>query len=129
MLTASPLSGNAARRIFRQFSELALGEYSTRGTSLHDIETRLYSYEFAGHALIIDEAQNLNLQTIRHLLYLNDHAGLSMVFCGNQEVLTRATVDKGPFAQIGSRIGFRKELRTLAPDDADAITNTFGVDP
>jgi DNA transposition AAA+ family ATPase len=128
MLTAGPLSGNAALRLFRQLGETLLGEYAIRGSSLFDIEQRLYRFDFHGHVLIVDEAQNLNLQAIRHLLTLNDHAGLSVVFCGNEEVLNRTTVDKGPFAQIGSRVYFRKRLEAIDDTDADAITNTFGVE-
>lgn len=128
MLTASPLSGHAARQLFRQLGDIVLGPHSIRGTSLLDIENHLYDFPFRGHVLIVDEAQNLNLQAIRHILYLNDHAKLSVVLCGNQEVLRRASVDTGPFAQVGSRIGFRKVLEALDDADADAISNTFGVE-
>lgn len=128
MLTASPLSGNAARHLFRQLGNMLDPYRSIHGTSLIDLERWLYEFDLRGYALIVDEAQNLNLQTIRHLLYLNDQAGMSLVFCGNDVVLNRTTVDTGPFAQVGSRVSYRRTLKAIQPADAEAITNTFGVE-
>lgn len=125
MFTTSGGIGKASQLIFRQLCE-ALSESESGGIA--DIQRRLLKYDLSGRAIIIDEAQNLNLQGMRELLYLNDLAGMSVVFCGNDQVLKRATVDTGPFAQIGSRVQYRTELPALAPEDADAITNIFGVE-
>lgn len=125
LFTTSAGTGNATRHLFRRLSEaLQIGG----GDSIAQIQRRLFNYDLRGRVLIIDEAQNLNLQGIRELLYLNDHAQMSVVFCGNQEVLRRASVDTGPFAQVGSRIPFRKEVEAIDPADADAITNSYGVE-
>lgn len=125
MFTASASIGKAARLIFRQLCDaLRVGD----GGGFADIQQRLFKYDLSGRAIIIDEAQNLNLQGIRELLYLSDLARMSVVFCGNEQVLKRATVNTGPFAQIGSRIPYRTELPSLQPEDADVIANSFGVE-
>ncbi len=124
MLTASAASGNAARHLFQRFCKLC--KLSTSG-SIADMQDRLFAYDFSGQVLIIDEAQNLNQQGIRELLYLNDHAYLSIVFCGNEEVIKRTHVDKGPLATIGSRIQYRTMLSLITPEDCDAIAMAFDV--
>jgi DNA transposition AAA+ family ATPase len=125
LLTATAASGNAARHLFKAFCEKV--EFSSSG-SIADIQNRLFNYDFSGRVLIVDEAQNLNLQGIRELLYLNDEAKLSIVFCGNDEVIKRTHVDQGPLATIGSRIYCRKQLSLITTDDAAAIAKAFGVD-
>lgn len=125
MFTASASTGRAAKLIFEQ---LCAHFDVSGGGGFAAIQQRLFHYDLSGRVVIIDEAQNLNLQGIRELLYLSDLAHMSVVFCGNPEVLKRASVDTGSFAQIGSRIPFRTELPSLQPEDADKITNTFGVE-
>lgn len=47
---------------------------------------------------------------------------------GNAEVLKRVNVDFGAFAQISRRVPRREEIKGILDADADAITNTFGVE-
>jgi len=124
-LTVDSLSGNALRALMRDIFE-RIGLYSRGGIA--DMQRVLKQYDFSGVCLIIDEAQNLKLQALREILNFNDHTGISVVFCGNHDVLKRVNVETGPLAQISDRIGLREEIQCIPSEDADAITNTFGVE-
>ena len=125
-VTADALSGNALRALLMNIFDL-IGLH-TYGNSITDIQLTLKRYDFSGLCLIIDEAQNLKLQALREILNINDHTGMSVVFCGNHDVLKRVNVETGPLAQISDRIGLREEIQCIPSEDADAITNTFGVE-
>ena len=126
LFTVSAVTGNSFVKLFRELC-FALGIYDG-GSNVGDIQRRLLKNDFSGHVLLIDEAQNLKLQAVRELLYLNDLAHLSVIFCGNKEVLKRVSTDTGAFAQISSRVPFRETVDCILDADADVITNTFGVE-
>lgn len=91
------------------------------------MQRQMFRCDFAGHVLIIDEAQNLKLQAFRELLHLHDFTGLCLVFCGNEEVLKRVRTDKGAFAQISRRVPVRAEINSILDEDTDRISSTMGV--
>jgi DNA transposition AAA+ family ATPase len=125
LLTATAAAGGAAKFIFRRLcAQLHIHD---GGTSIADIQQRLFAYELVGHVLIVDEAQNLNQQAIRELLYLSDMAGLTILLLGNADVVRSAHVDAGPLATIGSRIYFRRRLALITEADADALARSYGV--
>jgi DNA transposition AAA+ family ATPase len=126
LFTVSAISGNAVVKLFRELC--GVFKIHDGGTTISDIQHRLFNYDFTGHVLLIDEAQNLKLQAIRELLFLNDLANLSVIFCGNKEVLKRVSTDTGAFAQISSRIPFREDIDCILDADADAIANGFGLE-
>lgn len=125
LMTATAALGNALRDILRQVADM-IG-FPVSG-SISNIQRQMLQYPLDGRVLIIDEAQNLKLQAIRELLNLHDHAGMSVVFCGNLDVLKRVNVETGPLAQISDRIGLREQIDCIPGEDADAITNSFGVE-
>jgi DNA transposition AAA+ family ATPase len=125
MMTVDALTGNALRALLRDVFE-QLGLYSRGGIA--DMQRTLRQYNFSDRVLIVDEAQNLKLQALRELLNLHDHAGMPVVFCGNHDVLKRVNVETGPLAQISDRIGLREQIDCIPSEDADAITNSFGVE-
>jgi DNA transposition AAA+ family ATPase len=125
LMTVNAVTGNALRDLLREVSAL-LGIHA-RG-SIADIQRTMLQYDLSGRVLIIDEAQNLKLQALRELLNLHDDAGMTIIFCGNSDVLRRVNVDTGPFAQISDRIGLRERIDSIPGEDADAITNSFGVE-
>lgn len=124
MLTATDASGGSARHLFRTFCKFL--DISASG-SIAEIQDRIFAYELRGSVLIIDEAQNLNAQGIRELLYLNSGSNLAIAFCGNYQVIKNAHVDEGPLDVIGSRIQFREKFTQITANDAETIAGTFGV--
>lgn len=80
--------------------------------------------------LIVDEAQNLSLDCLRQLLTfsIKDGGHLIFVCCGNEDILKQVNTDKGALAQISRRISFRELVDSISDDDANAITNSFGVE-
>lgn len=65
----------------------------------------------SGRVIIIDEAQHLTKKTLEHLRSISDEAGIGICLVGNEEVYSRLKgTGKADFAQIYSRIGYRKPL-------------------
>lgn len=124
-MTATAVTGNALRDLFRELGELLL--IYTNG-SIADMQRQMFRYDFTGRVLLIDEAQNLKLQAFRELLHLHDFTGLCLVFCGDEEVLKRVRTDKGAFAQISRRVPVRTEVNRIADTDADRIASAFGAE-
>lgn len=64
--------------------------------------------------LIIDEAQHLNLRTLENLRGLQEAAQIAMVLIGNETIYTKMVGrQQAEFAQLFSRIGWRKHLLTV----------------
>lgn len=125
MMTATAVISGSLLALFKHVaSEFRI--YPDKG--LYDIQQQLFACDLSGIALLIDEAQNLPLKAIRELLYLWEHCGLPIIFCGNAEVLKRVNVDHGAFAQISRRVPRKEEINGILDADADALTNTFGVE-
>lgn len=124
MFTATAVTGNALRDLFREIADL-IGIYVSG--SIADMQRQMLRYDFSGRVLIIDEAQNLKLQAFRELLNLWDFTGLCLIFAGNEEVLRRVRTDKGAFAQISRRVKLRSELNSITDDDADRVASLYGV--
>lgn len=125
LVTATAVISGSLLALFKHVS-YELGIYPEKG--LADLQHRLFGCDFTGAALLIDEAQNLPLKALRELLYLWEKCQLPIIFCGNAEVLKRVNVDHGAFAQISRRVPRREEINGILDVDADAITNTFGVE-
>ncbi|QJP12371.1 ATP-binding protein [Starkeya sp. ORNL1] len=58
------------------------------GGSIHDVESRLLKFYYSTPVVILDEAQNLPLKSLRQLLHLSvaDEGDIVFIFCGNSEV-------------------------------------------
>ena len=100
------------------------------GGSIHDVESRLLKFYYSTPVVILDEAQNLPLKSLRQLLHLSvaDEGDIVFIFCGNSEVLKRVNTDQGAFAQISRRVPFRETVDSIQDEDADLLTNSFGVE-
>lgn len=125
LITATSALGNALRDILRIVAD-KLG-VPVSG-SISNIQRQMLQYPMEGRVLIVDEAQNLKLQAFRELLTLHDHTGMCLIFCGNLDVLKRVNVKSGPLAQISDRVGLHERIDCIPGEDADAITNSFGVE-
>lgn len=125
MMTATAVTGNALRDLFRELSDV-LGIYTSG--SIANVQRQMLNYDFSDRVLIIDEAQNLKLQAFREILHLHDGTGLCLIFCGNEEVLKRVNTNKGAFAQISRRVPLRAEVNSILDEDTDRLANAFGVE-
>ncbi len=105
-----------------------LSIYRVQARSLASLQSSLLSSDLEGQCMILDEAQNLTLKALREILYINDYAGLSIIFVGNQEVLKRVSIDTGAFAQISRRVPRREKIDGITPADADLIASWHGVE-
>lgn len=125
LMTATAVISGSMLSLFKHVS-YEFGIYPEKG--LYDLQQKLFGCDLSRSILLIDEAQNLPHKAIRELLYLPEYTGLPIIFCGNHEVLKRVNVDFGAFAQISRRVPRREEINGILDADADAITNTFGVE-
>ncbi|MEM7428015.1 MAG: ATP-binding protein [Pseudomonadota bacterium] len=80
----------------------------------------LYNYPMA---LICDEAQNLDLKTLRTALFLHDQTGLPVILIGNSAVLNRTRTKQAAFDQIADRQGPPLEIDGISRRDVEA----FGI--
>lgn len=78
---------------------------------------------FPDNLLLIDEAQNLELDAFRTALYLHEETGLPIVFVGNPTTLKRVYSKHAAFEQISDRLYRRIVLEGVTREDAIA----FGV--
>jgi DNA transposition AAA+ family ATPase len=121
-VTAGPT--NRTPKTFLSDVAHALGMYSG-SRSAHDsfemIKTHLYGYQ--DKIVAIDEAQNLDLETMRIMLEIYEETGVPIAFVGNFGVLRRTKVNRTDFDQIDDRIAFRLEIKNVHADDIRA----FGI--
>lgn len=125
LMTVTAVTGNALRDLFR---DVARSLSMSVDGSIANMQRQMMEYDLSGRALIVDEAQNLKLQAFRELLHLHDFTGISIIFCGNHEVLKRVNTDKGAFAQIERRVRILVEINSILDEDADRLANAFGVE-
>lgn len=125
MRTITAVTGNSLRDLFR---DVAASIGTAVDGSIANMQRQMMNYDLSGRVLILDEAQNLKLQAFRELLHLHDFTGISLIFCGNDEVLKRVNTDKGAFAQINRRVPIRAEVNSILDEDADRLANAFGVE-
>lgn len=121
MITLTSFNGSTPRRLMLELSD-RLGIFG--GGTVYDVHARLLQYNLQDHVLLLDEAQNLSPQSIREIQNLQ----MSVIFCGNRDVLKSVSVQKGPLAQISDRVGLFEEIDCIPGEDADAIANSFGVE-
>lgn len=88
-----------------------------------------------GCIIVIDEAQHLADNTAEELRSLYDELGLSVVFIGQTELLTRWMTENGSakprWAQLASRLGPRYRIHGALPEDVAAVCEghwRWGID-
>ncbi|MCP5074143.1 MAG: ATP-binding protein [Rhodobacteraceae bacterium] len=85
----------------------------------------------ASVALIVDEAQNLDLKTLRTALFLHDEAGLLVILVGNSSVLKKTKTKDAAFDQLADRQGEPLRIPGITRGDIEAfgvLHNVEGVD-
>lgn len=80
--------------------------------------------------LIVDEAQHLSVRAIEELRSIHDLAGIGVMFMGNAPLNAKFDgLGRTPeFAQLFSRIGLRKNLRSPRQKDMCLILNEWGIE-
>lgn len=128
-LAITPIIAGSQRVLISEICE-CIGMSTYLNESIYEMERALKRRFVGDHLLIIDEAQNLPLRSLRQLLAFShtDGGDLRFVFCGNADILKQVNTDQGALAQISRRIKFRETIDSIDDDDADAITNSFGVE-
>lgn len=125
MITVTDVLGRAPKELWSQICFDILGSSAKSTATTQDW---LFEHNLSGGVFIFDEAQNLPPVQMREILHLHDRSRMSIVFCGNMEVLHRSQSRKGAWDQINSRLDIFEPIDGLLDEDADALAESFGVD-
>jgi len=110
LLTAAPALSNP--KSF--FKYLARELKTVRGGHIDDLYLELADrLTGSDKMIIIDEAQHLTLKTLENIRGIQETADVAIVLVGNETVYTKMVGrQQAEFAQLFSRIGWRKQLLT-----------------
>lgn len=110
VLTAAPALSNP--KSF--FKYLARELKTVRGGHIDDLYMDICDrLKGSDKVIIIDEAQHLTLKTLENLRGIQETAGIALVLIGNETIYTKMVGrQQAEFAQLFSRIGWRKHLLT-----------------
>ena len=90
-----------------------------------------YHRDFQCQLLFVDEAQHLDLETMRVVLELQKNSGLPIVFLSNEERLQRSRLHDPALKQIANRIPFRINIDGIRSGDIQSFAiahNVEGID-
>lgn len=95
------------------------------------IDMRMQRNHFYQHYLLIDEAQQLDLNALFEIVDFSERYGLPVIVCGNPDLLKRSKAAGAAFSQITSR--YAATVRLTVPLDSDfqqigVEFNVYGVD-
>ena len=109
-LTAAPALGNP--KSF--FKYLARELKTVRGGNIDDLYLDICDrLTGSDKVIVIDEAQHLTLKTLENLRGIQETANIALVLIGNETIYTKMVGrQQAEFAQLFSRIGWRKHLMT-----------------
>lgn len=103
-----------------------------KSISTYSLDLKFRNLDFKEYLFILDEAQLIPLDVLRALLALTiaerTDGQITIVFCGNDQLLQRKKISEEAFAQIDRRVDFRANLRGITDDDADMLANAHGVE-
>lgn len=125
MLTADP-SLSSPSAVLQELAEM-LGCNDKGQRRIRAIIRRLKDTE---GLLIVDEAQHLSVRAIEELRSIHDLAEIGVVFMGNAPLNGKFDgMGRTPeFAQLFSRIGLRKNIRSPKQKDMCLLLNEWGVE-
>jgi hypothetical protein len=76
---------------------------------------------------MVDEAQNLDLEALRTLLFLNDEFRLPVIIAGNHQVLKQRRTKTSPFETTNGRLFYRVALDDVTREDVVAFAVEYDV--
>lgn len=103
----------------------------SRAESLRRFISHAQDYFYGDRQVIVfDEAQNLKIDFFKDLANLScDHAlNITVVFCGNPNLLKTTNSSKADFLQRDRRVKQRTLINMIEDADADALAKAFGVE-
>jgi len=80
--------------------------------------------------MIIDEAQDLNSDTLETLRSIYDHGVLALAFVGNHTFADRHNTERMALTaspQFRSRVGLVLDLGTVESEDAATVARAYGI--
>lgn len=80
--------------------------------------------------LVLDEAQNLNADTLEQLRAIHDETGLAIAFVGNHSFIDRFNGERKNLSastQFHSRLSLVLELSAVGPDDVAQVARARGI--
>jgi DNA transposition AAA+ family ATPase len=113
-ISATQGTGKAAFRLLADAFDVArAGRESTDSLwrGLEDYFASALSWN-TDECLLVDEAQQLDLNVLKELVDLPSRFGFPVIVCGNADLLKRSRVDRGAYEQIASRCA--KRLQQLS---------------
>lgn len=115
----------ALERILRVLG--ATGGLTQREGALHDGIMRRVSG--SGGLLIIDEAQQLEYETLEAIRAIHDQGRIGLVLAGSASVMTRMSggARQAEFAQLFSRIGKKVKIMRPAAEDVERLADAWKV--
>lgn len=122
-------TGRAALRLFADAFGIARGGRESSDSILSGLEdyfAQAGCWE-NGQYLLVDEAQQLDLNILKELVDLPSRFGFPVVVCGNPTLLKRTRVDRGAYEQIASRCAKRLVLQPPLDEDLLSIAIDFDV--
>lgn len=125
--TMTPATSGAGSALNDIADELGLAGNTTQP---YQVQREIIKYLRGREGLlIIDEAQQLNLQGLEMIRSLHDLAGIGVAVVGNPSVYARMTggTRASSYAQVFGRIGKRCRITGSTADDATAIGSAWGV--
>lgn len=132
LITASPMN-QSPRAFFEEIADcLGInGKWKSRHDLKNHVLAHLHSgYHSQGVIIIIDEAQNLTLETLAALMDLSDQSGVPCAFVGNYHALKISQVDDSLFNMVMDRIPekYQINIRGVYQDDARLFAIQFNVE-
>lgn len=128
-VSATQATGKAAFRLLADVFGIARGGRESADSIWNGLEDLFYDYGLHEHGryLLVDEAQQLDLNVTKEIVDLPERFGFPVVICGNLDLLKRTGADHGAFAQISSRCAMRLVLDGPLDEDLLAIALDFDV--
>lgn len=124
LVTADPSISNPKAICEEILEQMNRREYGNLRSMMKTIVSVLKD---SGRMIIIDEAQHLKNKALEVIRSIYDKANIGMVLCGNQEVYSRLHGrGEAVFAQFFSRVGIRRNLSAVKPEDVTKILERNG---
>ena len=107
----------------------SLGERDAKGTPQALSRRIRDKVAGTGGLLAFDEAQHLSEKSIEEIRSWHDATGIGIALLGNESVISRLEGGsrKAAFAQLYSRVGMRMVRNAPLADDADALSEAWGI--
>ena len=128
-ISATQGTGKAAFRLLADAFDIARAGRESTDSLWRGLEDHFASIAYwkTQEFLLVDEAQQLDLNVLKELVDLPSRFGFPVIVCGNADLLKRSRVDRGAYEQISSRCAKRLLLKAPLDEDLVSIAVDFDV--